>query len=57
MKAQNSRSNFLTAFAGVSTESIGVTSPCRIKGIANSMRDLLVKTDQHHKTTGHGINN
>ena len=27
VKAQNSRSKFLTAVAGVSTESIGVTSP------------------------------
>ena len=26
----NSKSNFLTAVAGVSTESIGVTSPCRM---------------------------
>ena len=30
VKAQNSRSNVLTTVVGVSTESIGMTSPCEL---------------------------
>ena len=33
IKAKNSRSKCLTAVAGVSTESIGVTSPCSRQGL------------------------